>query len=60
MNALYGFLHETEEKYSSEVFRLFSEAFKHLPLCSLVNESVFVVHGGLSSKDGRHRPRVLP
>jgi len=52
MNALYGFLHETEEKYSNELFQLFSEAFKHLPLCTVVNDSVFVVHGGLSSKDG--------
>lgn len=52
MNALYGFLHETEEKYSNELFRLFSDAFTHLPLCTLVNDSVFVVHGGLSSKDG--------
>lgn len=34
-----------------ELFQLFSEAFKHLPLCTVVNDSVFVVHGGLSSKD---------
>lgn len=33
-----------------ELFRLFSDAFTHLPLCTLVNDSVFVVHGGLSSK----------
>eukprot|EP00913_Durusdinium_trenchii_P035087 g32822.t2 len=52
MNALYGFQHETENKYGNELFRLFSEAFKHLPLCTLVNSAVFVVHGGLSSKEG--------
>ena len=36
---------------TEELFQLFSEAFKHLPLCTVVNDSVFVVHGGLSSKD---------
>ncbi|CAL1172849.1 unnamed protein product [Cladocopium goreaui] len=67
MNALYGFLRlgardrrEVQQRASAqkippvekELFRLFSDAFTHLPLCTLVNDSVFVVHGGLSSKDG--------
>eukprot|EP00437_Effrenium_voratum_P027002 CAMPEP_0181412922 /NCGR_PEP_ID=MMETSP1110-20121109/8685_1 /TAXON_ID=174948 /ORGANISM="Symbiodinium sp., Strain CCMP421" /LENGTH=564 /DNA_ID=CAMNT_0023535677 /DNA_START=236 /DNA_END=1926 /DNA_ORIENTATION=- len=52
MNALYGFMQETEQKYNIEIFRLFTEAFKNLPLATVVNDSVFVVHGGLSSKDG--------
>ncbi|CAE7343597.1 ppt1 [Symbiodinium natans] len=52
MNALYGFMQETEQKYSNELFRKFAEAFNNLPLATLVNDSVFVVHGGLSSKEG--------
>ncbi|CAE7251398.1 PP5, partial [Symbiodinium sp. KB8] len=52
MNSLYGFMQETEQKYSNELFRQFAEAFRNLPLATLINDSVFVVHGGLSSKDG--------
>ena len=33
---------------------MFCETFKHLPLCSVVNNSVFVVHGGLF-----HSPSVV-
>eukprot|EP00438_Fugacium_kawagutii_P015545 Skav201317 [mRNA] locus=scaffold4158:44759:44968:+ [translate_table: standard] len=40
-----------------ELFQLFAAAFTQIPLCTLVNDSVFVVHGGLSSKAGRQRPR---
>ncbi|CAE7234606.1 PP5 [Symbiodinium sp. CCMP2592] len=52
MNSLYGFMQETEQKYSNELFRQFAEAFRNLPLATLISDSVFVVHGGLSSKDG--------
>ncbi|CAE8595313.1 unnamed protein product, partial [Polarella glacialis] len=52
MNTIYGFLTEATQKYSSEMFYLFSEAFQGIPLATVVNKSVLIVHGGLSSRDG--------
>ena len=51
MNRVYGFEGETRAKYSQEVFDLFSEVFNALPLGHILNRSVYVVHGGLYSKD---------
>lgn len=34
------------------VYDLFSEVFRALPLASVINEKVFVCHGGLFQKDG--------
>jgi diadenosine tetraphosphatase ApaH/serine/threonine PP2A family protein phosphatase len=52
MNILYGFMNEAKTKYSPSVFNLIIGAFKNLPLATLVNKSVFVVHGGLPRQDG--------
>mmetsp|Transcript_30068 Transcript_30068/g.64945 ORF Transcript_30068/g.64945 Transcript_30068/m.64945 type:complete len:667 (+) Transcript_30068:322-2322(+) len=52
MNMLFGFQAEATKKYSEESFTLFSEAFRSLPLASVINDSVFVVHGGLSDRIG--------
>mmetsp|Transcript_57517 Transcript_57517/g.148448 ORF Transcript_57517/g.148448 Transcript_57517/m.148448 type:complete len:308 (+) Transcript_57517:3-926(+) len=52
MNMLFGFQAEAKLKYSEAIFRLFSEAFRSLPLATVVNGSVFVVHGGLSELPG--------
>eukprot|EP00927_Polykrikos_kofoidii_P059675 TRINITY_DN54817_c0_g1_i1.p1 TRINITY_DN54817_c0_g1~~TRINITY_DN54817_c0_g1_i1.p1 ORF type:complete len:978 (-),score=172.46 TRINITY_DN54817_c0_g1_i1:95-2710(-) len=52
MNALYGFMREVEQKYSSPIFHLFSAAFRSLPLATCVNGSVLVIHGGLGRNDG--------
>ncbi len=43
----YGFQEEVVHKYDLETFFMFGETFKHLPLFSVVSDSVFVVHGGL-------------
>merc|ERR1711879_404513 len=50
MNMLFGFQAEAKIKYSDMAFERFSEAFRSLPLASVINDSVFVVHGGLSSR----------
>lgn len=50
MNAIFGFQAEAKLKYNEEVFSMFGEAFRHLPLATVINGSVFVVHGGLSSR----------
>jgi len=52
MNKLYGFEGEVTKKYDEELYHLFCEAFTLLPLCHVINSKVFVVHGGLFSKDG--------
>lgn len=49
MNAIYGFMAEVKQKYQEEVFNLFCVVFRCLPLATVVNDSVFVVHGGLGS-----------
>lgn len=51
MNVLYGFMQEAKQKYSEDIFAIFMVAFKQLPLATVVNRSVFVVHGGLARKD---------
>lgn len=51
MNKIYGFLGEVKQKFDDQVMKIFSELFKHLPLASVIEEKVFVVHGGLSTQD---------
>jgi len=52
MNALYGFKTEVLQKYDLYTFELFCEVFKHLPLATVVNKSIFVVHGGVPRQEG--------
>jgi len=44
---VYGFQKECCDKYDYDTFGMFSELFQHLPLFCLVNQCVFVLHGGL-------------
>eukprot|EP00096_Caligus_rogercresseyi_P007943 TRINITY_DN2612_c0_g1_i1.p1 TRINITY_DN2612_c0_g1~~TRINITY_DN2612_c0_g1_i1.p1 ORF type:complete len:329 (-),score=95.60 TRINITY_DN2612_c0_g1_i1:72-1058(-) len=61
MNKLYGFENEALSKYEVKTLDLFQEAFEWMPLAHVVNESVFVVHGGISEdvrlEDVRRIPR---
>jgi len=52
-NILYGFCGECGAKYDMGLFDLFSEAFRNLPLCHLVEDRVLVLHGGLPGPDPR-------
>lgn len=52
MNSIYGFRQEALTKYSLQTFDLFSEAFCCLPLVTLINDRVLVLHGGLPRRDG--------
>ncbi|KAJ2860000.1 Palmitoyl-protein thioesterase 1 [Coemansia aciculifera] len=54
MNQLYGFEGEVRHKYSAQgkrMFDLFQETFEALPVAHLIQEKVFVVHGGLYSRE---------
>ncbi|GAW81701.1 serine/threonine protein phosphatase 5 [Plasmodium gonderi] len=50
MNKLYGFLGELQEKYDEKMHVLFSDSFKFLPLAYVLNDSIFICHGGIPSK----------
>lgn len=45
--SMYGFEMEVKEKYDDLLYEMFTEVFNHLQLFTIVNESVFIVHGGL-------------
>ncbi|XXG67606.1 hypothetical protein AAC387_Pa06g0910 [Persea americana] len=52
MNKIYGFEGEVRSKLSETFVELFAEVFCCLPLAHVMNDKVFVVHGGLFSVDG--------
>eukprot|EP00303_Exanthemachrysis_gayraliae_P008176 CAMPEP_0206010504 /NCGR_PEP_ID=MMETSP1464-20131121/11770_1 /ASSEMBLY_ACC=CAM_ASM_001124 /TAXON_ID=119497 /ORGANISM="Exanthemachrysis gayraliae, Strain RCC1523" /LENGTH=487 /DNA_ID=CAMNT_0053384131 /DNA_START=1 /DNA_END=1464 /DNA_ORIENTATION=+ len=51
MNKMYGFEGEVKHKYSEQCMAFFSEVFQCLPLGCVLGGAVFVVHGGLFSRD---------
>jgi serine/threonine-protein phosphatase PP1 catalytic subunit len=48
----YGFKEECERRFGDdtgyEIWRQFNRVFKELPLCAIVGERIFCVHGGIS------------
>ncbi|CAI5453610.1 unnamed protein product [Caenorhabditis angaria] len=52
MNKMYGFEGEVKSKYNQQMSDFFTEIFCHLPLCHLINDKIFVCHGGLFKEDG--------
>jgi serine/threonine-protein phosphatase 5 len=55
MNSLYGFEGEVRAKYNETMVKLFAETFRCLPLGAVLSNAVFVVHGGLFTRDGALR-----
>jgi serine/threonine-protein phosphatase 5 len=51
MNRMYGFEGEVRHKYDSKCMDGFTEVFNVLPLAHVINRKVFVVHGGLFTKE---------
>mmetsp|Transcript_27443 Transcript_27443/g.76716 ORF Transcript_27443/g.76716 Transcript_27443/m.76716 type:complete len:494 (+) Transcript_27443:103-1584(+) len=52
MNRVYGFAGEVKAKYGGNAYDLFREIFNYLPLGHIIENKVFVVHGGLPREDG--------
>lgn len=44
---VYGFQDECINKYDELTYGMFSEVFRYLPLFVVINDSIFIVHGGL-------------
>ena len=51
MNSIYGFEGEVRAKYNDTMAKLFAEVFRCLPLGAVLAGKVFIVHGGLFSRD---------
>lgn len=51
MNRVYGFEGEIKHKYNEMTFKLFTDIFNSIPLCNVIENRIFVVHGGLFSRD---------
>jgi len=51
MNRIYGFEGEIKAKYDEKIFELFLEVFSWLPLCAIIENKVFVCHGGIPTDD---------
>ena len=47
MNRIYGFEGEVKAKYDDKIFDLFLEVFCQLPLAAVIEDKVFVTHGGI-------------
>ncbi|KAF0694740.1 Aste57867_14416 [Aphanomyces stellatus] len=54
LNQVFGFGDELKKKYPDfpTLFDMFESVFNTLPLCTLVQDSVFIVHGGLPCEPG--------
>ncbi|KAI1732685.1 calcineurin-like phosphoesterase domain-containing protein [Ditylenchus destructor] len=48
MNMRYGFLNECTMRYSVEVFENIQLPFYVMPICAIIEKSIFCVHGGIS------------
>lgn len=46
----YGFFDECKRRYNIRLFKVFSDFFRVLPVAGVVNQSIFCVHGGISSE----------
>ena len=50
VNRIYGFYEELLRKYDARMYSFFTQVLNCLPLAYVVQDSIFVVHGGLPEK----------
>ncbi|CAM9275724.1 unnamed protein product, partial [Pylaiella littoralis] len=48
INKMYGFYDECKRRYSSKLWRTFTDCFNCLPIAATVDGKIFCAHGGLS------------
>lgn len=48
INRVYGFYDECKRRYSIKLWKTFTDCFNCLPLCAVVESTIFCCHGGLS------------
>ena len=48
INRIYGFYDECKRRYNIRLWKLFSDCFKCLPVCALIEGRIICMHGGLS------------
>ena len=60
INCHYGFDEECTMKYDADMHTLLCTTYPLLPLCALVKNTVFVVHGGVCKVSVLHCPHTSP
>ena len=60
VHMLMGFFQECTNKYDKEVYEMFNVAFGHLPIATVINGAVCVVHGGVDAKVSLADVRTIP
>ncbi|CAN0308343.1 unnamed protein product, partial [Ectocarpus sp. 12 AP-2014] len=48
INKMYGFYDECKRRYSTKLWRTFTDCFNCLPIAAIVDDKIFCAHGGLS------------
>lgn len=48
INRIYGFYDECKRRYSTKLWKTFTDCFNCLPIAALIDEKIFCMHGGLS------------
>ncbi|CAG9762833.1 unnamed protein product [Ceutorhynchus assimilis] len=45
---IYGFFDECKRRYSTKLFKIFTDVFNVLPVAAIIDDKIFCCHGGLS------------
>ncbi|KCV71411.1 protein phosphatase 1, catalytic subunit [Fonticula alba] len=48
INRIYGFYDECKRRYSTKLWKIFTDCFNCLPIAAVIEEKILAMHGGLS------------
>lgn len=48
ISKMYGFWDECRRRYNNKLWKMFINAFNHMPVCALIDDRILCMHGGLS------------